>query len=314
MFTDAKIDENELNSKLQRKLLWFLVITGCIANMVGFITNAVLFGMTVPTIVCGICAAIMVLCGVAGIRFHRQKLAATIMVLILALGEFPFLFYVYGSDMGVYLILGIIALAIYFPRPYHVGAIIFTVILDVAVMLCNLIKQYIMQHRSIIEVSKKLQYAAERDALTGAYNRGYLVGILNKWTGTEHKHFLAALLDIDNFKVINDTYGHVYGDEVLTELVRLMQQEISGKGIAARYGGEEFMMLFEKTDRKEAEEIINNIKSGLKKYSKETMQIAITFSVGVAEYCLETRIDEIFRKADKKLYQAKNDGKDRVVF
>ena len=74
------------------------------------------------------------------------------------------------------------------------------------------------------------------------------------------------------------------------------------------------MLLFEKPDQKEAGEILNNIRSGLKKYSMETKQIEITFSVGVAEYCTDTRIDEIFRKADKKLYQAKNDGKDRAVF
>ena len=103
MFTNIQIDENELNAKLQKRLFWNLVLTGCIANMVGFLSNVILFGMTLPTIVCGVCVMMMVLCGVAGIRFGKQRTAAAVMVLILSLIEFPFLFYVYGANMGVYL-------------------------------------------------------------------------------------------------------------------------------------------------------------------------------------------------------------------
>ena len=334
---------------MQNRLFSNLVLTGCIANTLGFISNAILFGMTSPTIVCGICVVIIVICGVAGIRFGKQRTAASVMVLILSMIEFPFLFYVYGANMGVYLVLGIVALAIFLPRPYHVPAIILAIIIDVAViilhciytavieemdmgsqfgtiicsyvivavsvafMLCTLISEYMLQRTYLLQASRDLEYAASRDALTGVYNRRYLISTLKQWMNTDDKHFLVVLIDIDQFKSINDTYGYVYGDEVLTELARIMMQEIHGKGIVARYGGEEFMLLFENADRQVALEVMENIKKRLEEYSMKSRNIAITFSGGMEEYRTEGKIDELFRNTDKKLYQAKNDGKNRIV-
>lgn len=350
MFTEVQIDERKLNSKLQRRLIWILVLIGCIANMVGFISNALLFGMTVPTIVCGVCELMVIGCGVAAIGLGKQRSVTVVMILVLVLIEFPFLFYVYGASMGVYLILGIVALAIYFPRPYHVPAILVTVLLDagviilsvmypsklevltgksvlgtticsyvivataVAVILSSLIDQYRLQREYLITASQNLEYAAKRDPLTGVYNRRYLLNTLKQWMGMEQKNFLVVLLDVDDFKVINDTYGHVYGDQVLCELARIMKEKTEGKGLAARYGGEEFMLLFEKTDRQETMEIMEQMKAQLREYSMRTEKIVITFSAGVEEYRSEERIDVLFRNADKKLYQAKNNGKNRVVF
>ena len=350
MFTEVQIDEKKLNRKLQKKLIWILVLTGCVANMIGFVSNALMFGMTVPTIVCGVCELTVICCGVAGIGFGRQKSVTVGMLLVLVLIEFPFLFYVYGANMGVYLILGIAALAIYFPRPYHVPAIIVTVLLDLVVIilsvvypsklevltresmlgtmicsyaivaaaltviLCSLINQYRLQRDYIITASQKLEYAAKHDPLTGVYNRRYLIDTLKQWMGMDRKHFLVVLLDIDDFKKINDTYGHVYGDEVLEELARIMKEKMEGKGIAARYGGEEFMLLFEEADRTAAMEIMDQMKAELREYSMRTRQIAITFSAGVEEYRTEARIDVLFHNADQKLYQAKNSGKDQIIF
>ena len=348
MFTNVQITEDELNTKLNKRLFWKLVLTGCIANTVGFLSNAVLFGMTLPTIVCGMCVIMIVLCGVVGICFGKQRTAAAVMVLMCSMIEFPFLFYVYGANMGVYLVLGIVALAIFFPRPYHVTAIVVTILIDVAViivsflypntmemdrvsqlgtilcsyvivavsvasMLCNLISEYVLQRKSLMKASGDLQYAANRDALTVVYNRRYLIHTLKEWMSMENKHFLVALIDVDDFKNINDTYGHVYGDEVLIELARLMKQEIYGKGIAARYGGEEFMLLFENSDHQAALDTMERIKRGLGAYSMKTRQITITFSGGMEEYRTEEKIDELFRSTDQKLYEAKNGGKNRIV-
>lgn len=350
MCSDTQINEDEINAKLQIKLFWAMVITGCVANMVGFLSNLALFGLSIPTVVCGACEIMIIVCGGIGIRLQKTKSAATVMVLVLALVEFPFLFYAYGATMGVYLVLGIIGLAVYFPRPYHVPAIIITIVLDivvvalsyfhsgaikemsienqagtmlcsyiivaaaVAVIICNLINQYALQQQHIVSVSQELEYAAHRDALTGVYNRRYLINTLNEWMNKENHHFMAVLIDIDDFKKINDTYGHLYGDEILVELARLMEEGIEGKGIVARYGGEEFMFLFEKPDRQMAFETLERIKDGIGEYSRKTKQITVTFSGGVAEYWTDARIDELFRNADRKLYQAKSNGKNQVIF
>lgn len=349
MLDDIQINEDELNINLQKRLFWKLVITGCIANAVGFLSNVIMFGMNLPTIVCGVCVLVIMLCGVAGIHYEKQKTAAAVMVLMLSLGEFPFLVYVYGANMGVYLVLGIVALAILCPRPYHIPAIVLSILIDIAViivsflypctigemdkggqigtilcsyvivalsvtsMLCNLISEYKRQRTHLLQVSKDLEYAATRDALTGVYNRGYLIHTLKQWMAEESKHFIVVLVDVDNFKSINDTYGHVYGDEVLTEFARLMKQEICGKGIVARYGGEEFMLLFENSDYQAALDTLERIKKGLEEYTMKTRQITVTFSGGLEEYRTEGRIDELFRSTDKKLYQAKNGGKNKIV-
>lgn len=137
MFTDLQIKEDEMNAKLQRKFIWVLVITGCFSNLVGFLSNAVMFGMSLPTVVCGVCVIFVVVCGVIAIGFGKQKSASAVIVMMFVLVEFPFLLYVYGANMGVYLVLGIVALAVYFPRPYHIPAIIITILLHVSVMILS---------------------------------------------------------------------------------------------------------------------------------------------------------------------------------
>lgn len=348
MFT--KINEDEVKAKFQKRLLWLLVITGCVANMIGFLSNVVFFGMSIPTIVCGICEIIMIICGFIGIYYEKQKIATAIMVFVLAFFEFPFLFYVYGANMGVYLILGIIALAIYFPRPYQKIMIVLNILLDIVIiivsylypstievmtkesqigtMLCSyiivaiaaaviismLIQQYVVQYNQVIKISQVLEYAANHDALTGVYNRRYLLNTLNQWI-YGGKQFLFVLIDVDDFKKVNDTFGHVYGDEVLVKLTEMMMDEMKDKGIVTRYGGEEFMLLFEKPDFKEAIDTLKSIQKSLKEYSMETKQTEITFSGGMVEYnqSINSKIDELFYNADQKLYEAKNGGKNKIV-
>lgn len=348
MFVNTKVDKDELERKLQRELLVLLVLTSCIANMVGFLSNLFLFGMSLPTIVCGVCEVVVIICGVIGIGFGRQKIATVVMVIVITMIEFPFLFYVYGANMGVYFALGIVAIAIYFPRPYHMVMLILNILVDVGVivlsflypchletmtkesnfatMICSyvivavaivvmistLIRQYVLQRNQLFSISQQLEYSACHDALTKVYNRGYLLDTLNKWMG-EKQSFVIALIDIDDFKQINDTYGHLYGDQVLIALGRIMEQTIGKRGICSRYGGEEFMVLFENTTQKGALELLDKMKEELSTFSMETKQISITFSGGMAKYSMGKKIDELFKVADNKLYEAKSSGKNQVI-
>ena len=91
-------------------------------------------------------------------------------------------------------------------------------------------------------------------------------------------------MDVDEFKAVNDTYGHGYGDDVLREAGRLMLEEMMGKGIAARFGGEEFMLVFEQDDRDQVLNSFRNIQEGLRRYSQNTRQTDITISGGMERY------------------------------
>jgi diguanylate cyclase (GGDEF)-like protein len=162
-------------------------------------------------------------------------------------------------------------------------------------------------------LSEDLNFAANHDPLTRLYNRRYLVNQVNEWICKPEKSFWIVLMDVDEFKAVNDTYGHGYGDDVLREAGRLMLEEMMGKGIAARFGGEEFMLVFEQDDREQVLHSFRNIQEGLRRYSQNTRQMDITISGGMERYEADKQLDLLFTSVDRKLYIAKNNGKNRIV-
>lgn len=159
----------------------------------------------------------------------------------------------------------------------------------------------------------------EKDALTGLYNRGFFNAtlnniLLNKREVIPHTVFL---LDIDNFKSINDNYGHNEGDEVLKNLSIQLRQSVRDTDIVCRYGGEEFAIicsgLNEEKAKEKAEQILKTIRNNkISKYTYVTISIgSITFNTGV-DNGIKT-IDDITNKADKALYEAKHTGKDKYI-
>ena len=168
---------------------------------------------------------------------------------------------------------------------------------SVFTMIFVLLKRYEEQRKQLLTLSENLEFAANHDPLTRLYNRRYLVKQVDEWMRIPGKNFWIILMDVDDFKVVNDTYGHGYGDDVLREAGRLMLEEMLGKGIASRFGGAEF----------------KNIQEGLRKYSQATKQTDITISGGMERYEADKQMDLLFTSADRKLYTAKNNGKNRIV-
>lgn len=120
-----------------------------------------------------------------------------------------------------------------------------------------------------------------------------------------------ALFDIDNFKCLNDTKGHVFGNEVLIKIANIISNNIRKNDIAGRFGGEEFIVIFPNTTLKNASKIAERIR-----YSIESNSFSgsnITISGGVSEYC-DCEILEFLDYADKKLYEAKKTGKNKIVY
>ena len=151
------------------------------------------------------------------------------------------------------------------------------------------------------------------DWRTYAPFREELKNQVNEWICKPEKSFWIVLMDVDEFKAVNDTYGHGYGDDVLREAGRLMLEEMMGKGIAARFGGEEFMLVFEQDDRDQVLNSFRNIQEGLRRYSQNTRQTDITISGGMERYEADKQLDLLFTYVDRKLYIAKNNGKNRIV-
>jgi diguanylate cyclase len=123
-----------------------------------------------------------------------------------------------------------------------------------------------------------------------------------------------AMIDIDNFKKLNDTHGHHAGDEALIHLVRTAREELRATDIIGRMGGEEFMIMLPNTAQEDAVLVVERLQRALTKkfFLNNNDRILITFSAGVAVYEAGESQESIMDRADKALYEAKHTGKNRV--
>jgi len=120
------------------------------------------------------------------------------------------------------------------------------------------------------------------------------------------------MADIDNFKSINDSYGHLVGDQVLKAISHRIRNTVRAYDILGRYGGEEFLIIMPDTSMEDARELTERIRTRVKE--APVNNATITLSLGVVSIQEDDRsLDDIIRRADQNLYKAKKGGKDRVV-
>jgi diguanylate cyclase (GGDEF)-like protein len=125
-----------------------------------------------------------------------------------------------------------------------------------------------------------------------------------------------AMADLDYFKKVNDTYGHLAGDEALRYFVNIVKKNLRKSDYIFRIGGEEFVILLLSTDLKDAVKIVEKIRKEVESHPLyyDGKEIKITASFGLVEVDPNRHIDEIIKEADEKLYKAKELGRNRVVF
>ena len=164
-------------------------------------------------------------------------------------------------------------------------------------------------------VKKGLEKEKITDPLTKLYNRRYFEEIIKFFANNYKRHkqpFSIAFIDIDNFKQINDKFGHQKGDEVLKKVSQIIIDNIRNTDFAFRYGGEEIVILFNNTTLNNACKKVNNIKDLISKKIILPNKKPITFSAGVKEYNGED-IYKFIQKADELVYKAKEKGKNIVI-
>jgi diguanylate cyclase len=188
----------------------------------------------------------------------------------------------------------------------------------------NLKKQMdetVSEINTLKEELKGIKQAAKTDMLTGLLNRrGFDEAISEalQYSITHNKAFSIILTDIDHFKKVNDTHGHLIGDNVLKMLSRLLNEHIKGKDTAARFGGEEFILVLPDTPLKGAFILAEQIRKSLQtmrwtaKNSGKSIG-AITISLGVAQYKPEETVKSLIQRADNALYFAKENGRNKTV-
>ncbi|MFK2821417.1 GGDEF domain-containing protein [Arcobacter sp. YIC-80] len=154
------------------------------------------------------------------------------------------------------------------------------------------------------------------DELTGLYKRDVLNVFIKKiFEKTKRKKsiFSFIMIDIDDFKNINDTYGHQKGDEILSKISSLIKKNIRKMDIAFRYGGEELCVIFPDTNKDDTFQIAEKIRLAIFEEYKDNMKITISIGISSNENIYDKQDEEdIIKKADELLYKAKNSGKNQV--
>jgi diguanylate cyclase (GGDEF)-like protein len=169
-----------------------------------------------------------------------------------------------------------------------------------------------------VQRSRTLQSYMMRDGLTGLLNRTTMKDLLSTEVARAQRHatpLTLAMLDIDNFKQVNDTLGHTAGDWVLKKLARLLQQRLRATDIIGRYGGDEFAVILPNTDALVARSIFEEICQGFAHVQQQddSTTIPITCSCGIAAFSDDHDPNSLNEAADSALYGAKRAGRNRVV-
>jgi diguanylate cyclase (GGDEF)-like protein len=192
----------------------------------------------------------------------------------------------------------------------------------------KLVCLYIYDHTKLHESSEKLKKLntelkelSSKDPLTQLYNRRYFgeaaLTMQSLAVRNNHHNISIIILDVDNFKNINDTYGHAVGDKVIVSLARILENNCRQSDIVARFGGEEFVILLYNTSITFAQNVAENIRQNVEDFSLDIKneKLRFTLSFGVAQY--EAQIDKdiecTINRADKALYSAKTSGKNKVI-
>lgn len=165
---------------------------------------------------------------------------------------------------------------------------------------------------------KKIENAAKRDALLNIYNRKTFYEIVNERVKNNSlKEYAIVMMDLDNFKNVNDTLGHQFGDEVLIQTAKLIKNMIDNNDIIARYGGEEIILYIDfKENRDLVYRKIDKIREAINKnyINKDNLKINISASFGLGFYPYDGEsLEEIINTADKYLYKSKESGKNIVM-
>lgn len=338
---------------LRYRMFCICTLLGTVTSFLGFVLCFIVNGFFNPLVYAtGLGFLFMLVATIYGYKTKKIDLITVLMSSILNIIVFPStflvsgglysaapMFFVMGIFIAVPLLTGkkrivlfvlelifyivIISLCFYYPQltyvrdqSTHTIMLLFSfIIVSFYIFSSTLMitRHYQLERMKSKKMNKLLHQQTIRDPLTQLYNRRYLTDFLvDKINGFE-KSFTIIILDIDDFKRINDTYGHLFGDDVLSTFSHIMVDVIGDSGFVSRYGGEEFMIYYDNTYLNEIKDKLTNIKTQFSNHYSKYSDIHFTFSAGVTVYQDGQTLTQLFNLADKNLYLAKKNGKNQVV-
>ncbi len=179
--------------------------------------------------------------------------------------------------------------------------------------------------RALRESEERYQHLAATDSLTGLYNRRHFFILAEAEASRARRHgtaFSIVMMDIDHFKLVNDTYGHTVGDKVLASFASTLRERLRSQDILARYGGEEFVALLPETDERQALGAAQRLRTAVAASPvqvPDTPPVAVTCSFGLStcrpgswQETETATVERVLIEADTALYSAKSSGRNRV--
>lgn len=189
--------------------------------------------------------------------------------------------------------------------------------LSIAIKNCLIHEQHQNFTRGVIAEKEAMAFLAQHDSLTNLLNRMGLEKRFDEWTTHSNPRFALMYVDLDNFKRINDCYGHMVGDQVLKILATRMKNSVRETDLVARIGGDEFVILLNDiSSPKDAHKVVAAIREKIKAgISLTNLSLNTSASIGVARFPLHgTSIEQLLVAADQAMYSIKHDHKDGVVY
>lgn len=166
-------------------------------------------------------------------------------------------------------------------------------------------------------IETRLRLQSETDALTGLFNRRKLMDVLDsrfELFRQDHHPTAALMFDVDNFKHINDVYGHPAGEQVLVLIANACKEVLRGSDFAARIGGDEFVILMPSMRRDHGHLVADRLRQRISSELTRTLNLSITISGGLSEFSrADKTCDDLLKRADDGLYQSKRAGRDRLT-
>ena len=179
----------------------------------------------------------------------------------------------------------------------------------------SIVKARVKPHITLKQQHDQLVGMASPDQLTGLYNRHYLSDTLSKRVAHAKRHGEALsviIVDIDHFKNVNDTFGHLTGDIILKAVANVMQDSARKEDVAARFGGEEFIMVLDNCTADDALVKAENLRNKIQLLYPEDIAVTASFGVVQLEKDMQ-RCEDLLKNADMALYMAKEEGRNRVI-
>ncbi len=252
-----------------------------------------------------------------GFHLYIIGLAAAIFYLVPTYGNKRFTYEIFGIVTVFILEFVVKVFKLQFPNlrdpalPYDTAFYLVNLLITTTVVL----SATFLYSKETDSVWDSLRYNMNHDALTGLYNRRFLERQIELIPDNKRRQYVIAMVDIDFFKKVNDTYGHEAGDAVLVKVAACLKETAQNENLAVRWGGEEFILYFPNTTPDKIFPLIESLRMRIENMVIETggKLIHVTITSGIATGMADSNYEKVIGNADEKLYLGKQRGRNRVI-